>query len=136
VQRLLEPVARIEAIGSGPPHGAERRERRLRTARRRARSRRASLAEERNTSATAVERAAAELAERKHAHQREEAKKKRLYIEVTAILDAVEKAGGVPTADQAARLAAREADIAAHKPDLDRTADAVRRRAPRSQRWR
>jgi hypothetical protein len=124
-QRLLEPVARIEAMAverltalSGASADYERRSAELGREE-------ASLAQERNACAAAVERAAAELAERKHAHQREEAKKKRLYIEVTAILDAVEKAGGVPTAEQAARLAAREADIATHKPDLDRTADAA-----------
>jgi hypothetical protein len=124
-RRVLEPVTRIEAMAvqrltalSGENADYERRATELSREE-------VSLQSERDANAKVVERAAAELAARQHEHQREEAKKKRLYIEVTAVLDTVEKAGGRPTADQAAQLATREADIAAHKPQLDRAAEAV-----------
>ncbi len=80
-----------------------------------------SIAGERAASAREIEIARAVLAEREEAHDRAEARKKRLYIEIRAILDAVEKAAGKASPAQNAELAAREADVAAHRPELERT---------------
>jgi hypothetical protein len=80
-----------------------------------------TVARERTASARELEIARAVLAEREQAHDRAEARKKRLYIEIRAILDAVEKAGGKATSAQTAELAAREAEVAAHRPELERT---------------
>ena len=79
------------------------------------------LANERAANERDQELARAVLAERLHAHDRVEARRKRLYIEVRAVLDVVEKAGGQPSPAQAAQLAAREAEIAAQKPELEHT---------------
>jgi hypothetical protein len=78
----------------------------------------AALAEEHARNLRDVELARSVLAERQHAFDRVEARKKRLYIEVRGVLDAVEKGGGAPTPPQAAQIAAREAEIAAQKPEL------------------
>jgi hypothetical protein len=80
-----------------------------------------SIAKQRVASGRQIEIAKAVFAEREEAHDRVEARKKRLYIEIRSILDAVENAGGGATPAQNAELSAREADVAAQRPELERT---------------
>jgi hypothetical protein len=120
-RKLLEFVARIEALAqekraalTGLSDAIGRRSADLD-------QEAASVAKQRTASAREVEIAKAVLAERANAHDRAEARKKRLYIEIRAILDTVEKAGGRASPAQSAQLAAREAEVAAHRPELERT---------------
>ena len=69
---------------------------------------------------------AAALAKQGEIFERAAAKKKRLYIEIRAILDTAEKSGGDLTAQQTARVAELEGAVAAHSPELERAEHAVR----------
>jgi hypothetical protein len=66
-----------------------------------------------------LDRAARVVAMHREAFDRASAKKKRLYIEIRAIMDAAEKSGGDFTDSQSTRIAELEAAVAAHKKDLD-----------------
>jgi hypothetical protein len=68
----------------------------------------------------AVELAARELSKQRELLERATAKKKRLYIEVRAIMDAAEKSGGAFSSAQSTRIAELEAAVAAHNPELER----------------
>ncbi len=59
------------------------------------------------------------LDERRHLLDRAEAKKKRLFIEVRAIVDAAEKAATPMTPAQSAKLEQLEEEVSRNKPDLD-----------------
>lgn len=72
-----------------------------------------------------VEQAAAELTRKKERYDRAAAKKKRLYIEIRGILDASEKSGGALSPARSSRIAELESDVAAHNPELERSAHDV-----------
>ncbi|HVU00129.1 MAG TPA: hypothetical protein VHE30_00200 [Polyangiaceae bacterium] len=72
-----------------------------------------------------VEERRASLAEVTRALERQEAKKKRLYIELTGIVALGEKSGGALQPAQKARAEELERLIAEHQPEVDRARDAV-----------
>jgi hypothetical protein len=118
-KRLLEPLDRIESLAgerrtalSGVNAEYDRRAAELD-------EEEAQLAAAHARSLEEVEKARTAAAGRARTLERAEAKKKRFYIEIRAVLDAVEKAGGQATPEQRTQLAAREADVAAQKPELE-----------------
>jgi hypothetical protein len=123
-RRLLDPVIRIEALADERRAALIGVNAEYETKLAGLDAEQAALDADGAAAAKAVEQAAAVLEERRLARDRLEARKKRLYIEVRGVLDAVEKAGGHPTPEQAAIIEAREADVAAQKPELERATQA------------
>ncbi len=119
-RKLLEFVTRIETLAEEKRNALSGLSEEVRRLSAELDAEATTVAKARKESARGVEIAKAVLDERVTRHDRADARMKRLYIEVRAILDAVEKAGGEATPAQNAELTAREAEVAAHRPGLER----------------
>jgi hypothetical protein len=117
--KLFEPVAEIEGLAlerrSALAGTSAEHDRRARELDDQIAARRLDL----TAREAVIETAGAALAEQQRLLERAEGKKKRLYIEVRAILDVTEKSGGHMTAAQSSKVQALEAEIAKQAPELE-----------------
>jgi len=124
-QKLFEPVLAIERTAlerrsalAGANAEYDRRSRDLD-------EQKAAVERDASARQAAVDQRGAALAEQRRLLERAEAKKKRLFIEIRAIVEAAEKNPETMTAAQGARLAELEAQVAQHKPELEAAARTV-----------